>query len=136
MDVVGKYKEEAITTQQRGRLIVMLYEGAVRFLQTAKLKLGEGNYALKGVYIGKAQDIVTELSNSLNPDAAPDMAQDLRSLYSFIYRRLNEANIERSVTKIDECIGILNELKGAWEEVCASPEPAATDQAGAGGFQA
>ncbi|MFO7958555.1 MAG: flagellar export chaperone FliS [Candidatus Brocadiia bacterium] len=117
MDASKRYEQNAVTTQQRGKLIVMLYEGAIKFLNVAREKLEEGDYALKGVYIGKAQDIVSELNNSLNMDAAPDMANDLRALYNFVYHTLNEANIERSETKIQQCIDILQELHGAWEQV-------------------
>lgn len=129
MDAARKYRTESITTQQRGKLIVMLYDGTIKFLNIAKDKLREGDYALKGVYIGKAQDIVSELSNCLDAEAAPDIARDLKALYTFIYRHLNEANIERSTEKIDECIRILSELRDAWEKVASSPEVAALDQA-------
>ena len=81
MDAQDRYKADAISTQERGRLIVMLYEGAVKFLDIAKQKLAEGDYALKGVYIAKAQDIISELNNCLDMDAAPEIAENLRSLY-------------------------------------------------------
>ncbi len=142
MDPVRKYKTDAVTTQQRGKLIVMLYEGAIRFLSVARQKLQEGDYALKGVYIGKAQAIVTELNSSLNMEAAPEIAGDLRALYNFIYRHLTEANVERSADKVNECISILSELRDAWEQVAAAPENAAPDAGAAppaslttGGFQ-
>ena len=95
--------ETSITTQQRGKLIVMLYDGAVKFLRVARQKLSEGDCALKGVYIGKAQDIIAELNGCLDVEAAPQVARDLRALYNFLYRHLNEANIERSEQKLDEC---------------------------------
>lgn len=135
MDASYTYKADEVTTQQRGKLIVMLYDGAVRFLTIAKEKLQEGDFALKGVYIGKAQDIVAELNNCLDMDAAPEIANDLRALYNFIYRHLNEANIERSAEKIDECIGLLNELCEAWAQVAESPDLAAVEEMG-GGFRA
>jgi flagellar protein FliS len=135
MKAPNQYMETSITTQQRGKLIVMLYDGAVKFLRVARQKLAEGDCALKGVYIGKAQDIVAELSGCLDAEAAPQMARDLRALYSFLYRHLNEANIERSEKKIDDCIRILEELSDAWREVAERPDPAATPR-GAEGFVA
>lgn len=136
MDVSDRYRTDAISTQERGKLIVLLYEGAIKFLKVARQKLQEGDYALKGVYIGKAQDIVAELDNSLNVEAAPEIAHDLRALYSFIYRRLNEANVERSVEKIDDCVGLLKELAQAWEQVAAAPQGAGAGPVAAGGFTA
>lgn len=136
MEVPNQYAENAVTTQQRGKLIVMLYDGAVRFLQIAREKLEEGDFALKGVYIGKAQDIVAELNNSLDVEAAPEMAGDLRALYNFIYHTLNEANIERSAEKIDACVRILEELREAWQQVAEQAEAVADSQEGAARFTA
>ena len=62
MDAAKKYTTDSITTQQRGKLIVMLYEGAIKFLKVALEKLQEEDFASKGVYIGKAQDIISELN--------------------------------------------------------------------------
>jgi flagellar protein FliS len=137
MDAPDRYRADSISTQDRGKLIVMLYEGAVKFLQIAKQKLAEGDYALKGVYIAKAQDIVSELNNCLDMKAAPDIAQNLRSLYNYIFRQLNEANIERSSEKIDTCIGILEELGKAWQEIASRPQVAVAGEASSrpgGGF--
>jgi flagellar protein FliS len=133
MDAPRTYLEASVSTQQRGRLIVMLYDGAIKFLRIAKDKLAERDYASKGVYIGKAQDIVFELNNSLDIADGGELAQNLRALYNFVYRRLSEANIERSPAKIDDCIRILDELRGAWEEVASQPNAAATSPAGVGG---
>ncbi|MGD2174660.1 MAG: flagellar export chaperone FliS [Candidatus Brocadiaceae bacterium] len=127
MDASNQYVENAISTQQRGKLLVMLYEGAVKFLRVAREKLQEGDFALKGVYIGKAQDIVAELNNSLNMEVAPQMAGDLRALYNFLYRTLNEANVERSEEKIETCINILDQLRETWEQVVEKAGPAVPD---------
>ncbi len=136
MDAQNQYVETSISTQQRGKLIVMLYDGAVKFLRVAREKLRDGDCALKGVYIGKAQDIIAELNGCLDVAAAPRMAGDLRALYNFLYRHLSEANIERSEQKIDECIRILEELRDAWREVAERPADAEPSQAAAEGFVA
>lgn len=120
MSATHKYLESDITTQQRGKLIVMLYDGAIKFLKVAKQKMEERDYALKGVYIGKARDIIVELNNSLDMESGVQLAKDLRTLYNFMCRHLSEANIERDPVKIDECLKILHELRHAWEEVAQS----------------
>jgi len=139
MDASKHYKADAITTQQRGKLIVMLYDGAIKFLRVALEKLEEEDFASKGVYVGKAQDIISELNNSLDVESGGDLAEQLRALYNFMYRHLSEANIERDPEKIEECISILDDLRGAWEEV-AKQEPAiiaeASGDGGVGGYQA
>ena len=129
MRASDQYAHTAISTQQKGKLVVMLYDGAVKFLKIAKDKLREGDFASKGIYIGKAQDIVAELSNSLNVEAGPQIANDLRALYDFVYRHLNAANIERDPDKIDDCIKILDELRTAWEQVASAGVGAADGEA-------
>jgi len=101
---------------------VMLYDGAIKFLKVARQKLDEHDYALKGVYIGKARDIIVELNNSLDMEAGMQLAKDLRALYNFMCRHLSEANIERDPVKIEECVKILTELRAAWEEVAQPHE--------------
>ena len=110
------YEENSISTQDKGKLVVMLYEGAIKYLQVARRELEDGDYASKGTYIGKAQDIISELNSSLDMEVGGDLARDLRSLYNFIYGHLSAANIERDVDKIDDCIRLLRQLHGAWEK--------------------
>ncbi len=117
MDAAKQYAESTISTQQRGKIVVMLYDGAIKFLRIAKERLEEGDFASKGIYIGKAQDIVTELNNSLNMAAGQQIASDLRALYNFVHRHLNAANIERDGQKIEDCINILDELRIAWDQI-------------------
>lgn len=117
MDAIRKYKSVEISTQQRGKLIVMLYEGAIKFLNVAVRKLDEGDFASKGVYIGKAQDIILELNNSLNMEIGGEVAENLRSIYNYLHRTLTMANIDRDREKILECVAMLEELLGGWAEV-------------------
>ena len=138
MGASEKYVEGSVSTQERGKLVVMLYEGAMKFLDVARQKLEEEDYVGKGIYIGKAQDIIAELNNSLDMTQGPQIAQDLRALYNFLYAHLNEANIQRDPVKISECIGILSELLEAWREVAEGGGSAADAEASVGerGFQA
>lgn len=117
MNVQEEYRDTSFSTQSQGQLVVMLYDGAIRFLKIAREKLEEKDYAGKGIYIGKAQDILSELNNSLDMETGGELSKNLRALYNFLYRHLNEANMERDTEKLEDCIGILQELQGAWEQV-------------------
>jgi len=117
MDVAQNYRKHAISTQEPGRLLVMLYDGALRFLDIAEEKLEAGDDKAKWVYIGKAQDIVAELNNSLNMEAGGELAHNLRALYHYIHRELSVANAERDVQKIRECREILEELMDGWKQI-------------------
>jgi len=121
VDASRCYTETAISTQERGKLVVMLYQGAISYLRTARQKLQAGDYAGKGIYIGKAQEIVAELNNSLNVEADREIAMNLRSLYNYMYRGLSRANVERDPAKISECIKLLSELLEAWQVGASRP---------------
>jgi len=109
---------------------VTLHEGALKFLRTARERLQEGDYARMGFYIGRVQDIVAELNNSLTVDGDLQLSKDLRVIYTFVHCRLNEASIERDPVRIDDCIGMLEQLGQAWEQVGSDPHGAVAGDAG------
>lgn len=117
MNGIAAYKTNTITTQSRSRLIVMLYEGAIKFLRLAIKKLEEKDYAAKGYYINKAQDIINELNAVLNVEAGGELAANLRKLYMFMVRHLGEANSKKDPNMIKEVISLLEELLEGWKAI-------------------
>lgn len=117
MNGIGTYQETAVTTQSRGRLIVMLYDGAIKFLRLAIKELAAENYAAKGQYINRAQDIINELNAVLDMEAGGEVAENLRKLYVFMGRHLGRANIKRDPQMIQEVITLLEELNQSWKAV-------------------
>jgi flagellar protein FliS len=117
MNGVEIYKEHAVSTQSKGRLIVMLYEGAIKFMKLAIKEIEAGNSAEKGKYIVKAQDIINELNAVLDMDAGGEVASNLRQLYLFMTRRLNEANIKKDPNIIREVIKLMEELNQSWKAI-------------------
>ena len=115
--IAAAYQDTAVTTQSKGRLIVLLYDGAIKFLKLAIKALEEGDYAKKGHHINKAQDIVNELNAVLDMDAGGEIAANLRKLYLFMARRLREANTSRDPQKIQEVIDLLDELNQSWKAI-------------------
>jgi flagellar protein FliS len=117
MTGINTYRENAIATQSRGRLVVLLYDGAIKFLKQAMRELEAGHNAAKGEYINKAVAIVNELDASLNMEAGGDVAQNLRSIYHFMIRHLGEANIHRDAKRIQDVIDCLQSLNEGWKAV-------------------
>ena len=117
MNGVDIYKEHTVGTQSKGRLIVMLYDGAIKFMKLAIKELDAGNLAEKGKYIGKAQDIINELNAVLDMDAGGEVAANLRGLYLFMARRLNEANIKKDPNMIRDVIKMMEELNQSWKAI-------------------
>ncbi len=120
MDGITSYKENTITTQSRGHLIVMLYEGAVKFLNMAidQIEAGDdGNIADKAEYITKATNIINELNAILDIESGGDIAVDLRRLYQFMIRHLMQGNIRNDTRMIREVIDLLEDLNEGWKAV-------------------
>lgn len=117
MNGIKTYQDTAVTTQSRGRLIVLLYEGAIKFMKLAVKELEANNYEAKGRYINKAQDIINELNAVLDLDAGGAIASNLRKLYVFMNRRLCEANIKRDPQMIREVIALMEEMNQSWKAI-------------------
>lgn len=117
MNGIATYKANSVTTQPGGRLIVMLYEGAVKFLYQAIAQIEAGNWAEKGRFINKASDIIGELNITLNMDEGGEVAANLRALYLFMLRHLMQANLKRDPQMIREVIDLLDDLLVAWKAV-------------------
>ena len=120
------YMQTQVTTTTPGHLVVMLYDGAITFLEQAKQEIGVKNYAKKGILISQALDIISELDGSLNTDKGGEIAQNLHKLYMYCSTRLLQANLKMDITLIDEVIGILSSFRSAFSEISktqAHPSP-------------
>jgi len=117
MKATATYEESAVMTQDRGRLIVMLYDGAIKFLRQAIMACEQGDHEKKGRLIGRAQDIIFELNTILDVEAGGQIAQNLRKLYNFMWRHLSQANAGNDVGKIREVIGLLETLNAGWRTI-------------------
>lgn len=115
-DALKSYKQNSIMSASPGELTLMLYDGAIKFMNIAKLNLQDKNSIEKShVALIRAQDIITELDSSLNMDYGVSL--EYRQLYDFINSKLVDANIEKSVAHLDEAILITTELRDMWKEV-------------------
>ena len=118
-DRVQAYKEIQIKTANQIRLIVMLYDGAVRHLNLALDSFAEGHrrYDVINNHIIAAQDILSELTASLDFEKGGTLAKDLFSLYSFMNRQLLDANLKKDPNPLRDVKKLLGELREAWEEI-------------------
>jgi len=117
MNGLDVYQQTAVTTQNKGRLIVMLYDGAIKFLKQAVGDLAAKDYEAKGRNIAKAQDIIVELNTVLDMDAGGEVAQNLRGLYNFMNNHLTQANVKCDTQMIQEVISLLEELNQSWRAI-------------------
>ena len=89
-----EYRHNEIATSSQGKLIIMMYEGAVKFVNLAMEGVDNKDLSKKGIYINKAHDIINELSLSLDMKKGGEVAQKLEALYQFILHQLTLANIK------------------------------------------
>lgn len=121
MKASQNYKEHEIASASQGRLIVMMYEGAVRFLRDAVEAIQARRLDKANEKLIKAQDVIHELSLALNFDAG-DISQQLFSLYSYMNRKLVEANVNKDIPPIQEVIDHLESLLNGWREAARNED--------------
>lgn len=111
------YKSNEVMTAPKKKLVIMLYEGAVKNLKLAKIAMEEKNIEKTNAAFIKTQNILTELMSTLNFDQGGDIAKNLMALYQYMYQRTVSANIDKNQDTADEVIGYLEELKDAWSQI-------------------
>jgi flagellar protein FliS len=115
-----KYKQTSVQSASREKLLLMLYEGAIRFLKKAIKAVEEKDIAERGINIGKAYDIFMELSNTLDHKSGGEIAKNLEQLYMFITDQLTQANIKGSLEPLQSCLKITETLYSGWVEAVES----------------
>ncbi len=116
------YVQTQFTTVGQGELLLMLYDGAIKFLAQAKEKMQNKDYAGKGRLISKALDVINELDASLNREAGGEVAENLHNLYFLCSSRLLQANLRMDPELIDSVTGILSGLRSAFAQIIHKPE--------------
>lgn len=117
MDALAAYRENSISTQSPGNLIVMLYDGAVKFLEQAIMALDEQDHQRKANCINRAVAIIEELNINLDMELGGDVALSLRRLYDFMLRHLNQAVPKSDPDMIRNVIRLLQDLNESWKVV-------------------
>jgi flagellar secretion chaperone FliS len=112
------YRASAILTATPEQLVVMLYDGARRFLYQATVAMQRDDVQTSHLKLRRAEAIISHLRDSLDLDQG-DVAVRLQAIYLFCNRHLNEARIQRDPGKIEQISTLLGELRGAWNTAAA-----------------
>lgn len=112
----NQYHNNHIATASREQILLMLYDGAIRFCKQAKQAIKEEDTPTKGKYINKAMAIITEFSNTLDHEIGGEIAANLDALYTFMLKELSTANVNNDHKPIDTTCTMLCELRAAWAE--------------------
>ena len=112
------YRESAILTATPEQLVVMLYDGARRFLYQASVAMQRDDVQTSHLKLRRAEAIISHLRDTLDLDQG-DVAARLQAIYLFCNRHLNEARIQRDPAKIEQISTLLGELRSAWNTAAA-----------------
>jgi flagellar protein FliS len=119
-----QYRATKVETAGQVDLVVMLYQGAVRFIRLGIQAMEQNDPKAAHTSIVRAQDIVVELRGSLNHEAGGQIAVQLASVYDYCFRQLVTANVKKDPAPAREVIVILRSLGTAWQEIAAQQRQA------------
>lgn len=112
------YTQTKVTTAYNPvELVIMLYDGAIEFLDKADTAINMREVPIKIKYIDKAIAIIEELLNSLNLEVGGEIALNLQNLYLHMMRELVLANAKNDGNRVKHVIGLLKELREAWVQI-------------------
>ncbi len=113
---MNQYQSNQVTTASPEQILIMLYDGAIRFVRQAKQAIVDGRAEDKATAISKAIAIVTEFSNTLDYEVGGEIADDLGRLYDFMLRELSAVNVRSGVKRLEPVEKILLDLREAFAE--------------------
>jgi flagellar protein FliS len=119
------YYQTHVQSRSPLELVVMLYDGTIRFLEQAGEAMARRDMRTKGEALSKALAILAELQSTLNVQEGGELAIELDSLYTHMTGRLIEANVQRQQAPIDEVTALLRTLRDAWSQIASGSASAA-----------
>lgn len=108
------YKQSSVQTAAPEQLIIMLYDGAVRFIKAGIENIQQKNYEKANVNLQKCQSVINELIAALNFDIP--LSQNLYQIYEYMLHLTIQANLKKDAGLASEALGYLEELRNTWKE--------------------
>ncbi|EYE88795.1 flagellar biosynthesis protein FliS [Fervidicella metallireducens AeB] len=115
-NALNVYQQNSVNTASKEKLLIMLYDGLVRFIKQGIAGIEEKDINKSNTNLVKAQSIILEFMATLNLEIGGEMATSLMALYDYMHRRLIEANIKKDIEIAKEVLGFAEELKETFEE--------------------
>ncbi len=111
-----QYQQTQIQTASQEQILLMLYDGAIQFLNKAKKGMEDKDIESIHNNIIGAQKIISEFMNTLDMETGGEVAKNLYGLYDYMYFKLVQANVKRDVAMVNEVLGYLKELRRTWDQ--------------------
>ena len=109
------YRQTSVTTAPPDKLLLMLYDGAIRFLNQARVSMEQHNFEATNKWLGKLQDVFMELNTSLDMNQG-EVAYNLRKLYEFYQNEVIIANVEKNIERLQPVEDFLRTFRITWAE--------------------
>ena len=113
---MNPYLKNQVETSSPEQILILLYDGAIKFLNQAKIGIQNKDIELTHNNLTKAQNIISELRNTLDMEIGGDLANNLYALYNYFNRRLVQANIKKEIEPVDEVLEHLRGLRDTWKQ--------------------
>lgn len=111
------YKSVQVQTCSPAELVLLLFDGAIRFAREASAAMESGDRARAGERIGRCHAVLEELAAGLDPSHAPELCENLSAVYGFCMRQLVRANLEQTPALLGEVVEALRPMRDGWAEV-------------------
>ena len=111
------YAKTNVQTSDQLSLILMLYDGMIRFMKKSIVKINQQDVEGAHTYIKRSKDILTELLSTLKVEAGGEVGQNLKNLYLYAYECLTEANLTKNPKKVEEALKVMMTLRQGWSEL-------------------
>lgn len=111
-----KYKTTSIQSASREKLLLMMYEGAIKFVKQAIVATEAKQIADRGAAIGRAYDVILELNNTLDHKIGGEISKNLEQLYMFMTEQLTKANVTGDPVHLRNVLKILETLYEGWQK--------------------
>jgi len=121
-DAFQRYQQIQVETANKGKLLIMLYQGCIKFLRLAKKSIDEKDPEGANHYLIRSQNIVNELRSTLDLEKGGKIAENLDKLYDFMLVQLIEANIKKDGEMIQIVEKLMLDLLNAWQEIIEGQE--------------
>lgn len=119
---VNQYEKTAILSASPIELVVMLYDGAIKFLKQGRLAMENHQLYEQNEALQRAQRILVELLSSLDLNRGGEVAKNLFALYTYAYNEVIAANVEDSPEKIDHALKVMQDLRESWVQLATQPQ--------------
>jgi len=127
----NNYLANQVATASPEQLLLMLYDGAIRFASLAVKAIEAGDIEKRAYYINKTSAIIGELDATLDFDVDPNLAENLDALYHYMLRQLIDGNLGNRAQPVHEVIDMLRDLRQTWAEAIQITRQSAGEQASA-----